>query len=323
MMFLDGMRIRTLLPMSRLIDGLSEAFSGRYVVPQRSLIRIPGGNGERLLLSMPAFDDAGGGAVKLSTVYPDNRGDGLPTIQGVVVVFSERGVPMAVLDGTTITRLRTAAASALASSFLSRADSSHLVIVGSGALAPDMAAAHCVVRPIRKVSVCARRDEQAERTAETIRTLIDSHIHVHVSPSIEAAVKTADIVSCATSSSQPVLMGRWLSEGTFVDLVGSFSPAKRESDDEVVLRSRIFVDTFEGAFAEAGDVLDPLARGIIDRTRIEGELADLVAGRIAGRRDASEIILFKSVGTAIEDLAAARMVVAAGELIGAGQEPHT
>jgi ornithine cyclodeaminase len=118
-------------------------------------------------------------------------------------------------------------------------------------------------------------------------------------------------VSCATSSATPVLEGKWLKPGTFVDLVGSFSPSKREADDEVVRRSRLFVDTFEGALSEAGDLLDPLARGVIDRKRIEGELADLVCGRVRGRANAEEIITFKSVGTALEDLAAARLVVEA------------
>jgi ornithine cyclodeaminase/alanine dehydrogenase-like protein (mu-crystallin family) len=124
-------------------------------------------------------------------------------------------------------------------------------------------------------------------------------------------VRTADIVSCATSSATPVLLGKWLRRGTFVDLVGGFSPSRREADDDVVLRSRIFVDTFAGAMAEAGDIIEPLARAVISRERIEAELADLVRGRKAGRTSDSEIIMFKSVGTAIEDLAASRLVVAA------------
>jgi ornithine cyclodeaminase/alanine dehydrogenase-like protein (mu-crystallin family) len=136
-------------------------------------------------------------------------------------------------------------------------------------------------------------------------------IQVHISDSTEAAIVTADIVCCATSSAAPVLAGKWLKPGTFVDLVGGFSPLKREADDDVMLRSRIFVDTFEGALNEAGDIIDPLKRGIIDRPRIEGELADLVCGRSRGRVDADEIIVFKSVGTAIEDLATTRVILAA------------
>ena len=126
-------------------------------------------------------------------------------------------------------------------------------------------------------------------------------------------MRSADIVSCATSSVTPVLEGRWLARGTFVDLVGSFTPEMREADDEAVRRSRIFVDTFEGALAEAGDLIGPIGRGVIGRERIEGELADLVGARVPGRRTPEEITLFKSVGTALEDLAAAQLIMAASD----------
>jgi ornithine cyclodeaminase/alanine dehydrogenase-like protein (mu-crystallin family) len=311
MLVLSAEEIHALAPISRLNECLKHAFRTGCVGPARQVVRLPGGTGERLLLLMPAFDGAGGGAVKLSTVLPDNAARGLPTIQGVIVVFSETGAPIAILDGAAVTRLRTGAASALASTYLSRVDSSHLVIIGTGALAPTMAAAHCVVRPITRVSVWGRRHERAIATAVAIRSLVNCDIEVLVPNSIEEAVAAADIVSCATSSPNPVLAGKWLRPGTFVDLVGNFSPSKREVDDDVVLRSRIFVDTFEGALAEAGDILDPLARGVIGRDRIEGELADLVCGRTTGRVSGDEIIMFKSVGTAIEDLAAAQMIVTA------------
>jgi ornithine cyclodeaminase len=311
MQVLTGEEIRALAPLPRLIDALEEAFRAGGCVPPRHIASVPGGTGGRLLLSMPAFDASGGGAVKLATVYPDNAARGLPTIQATIVVFSERGMPIALLDGTTVTRLRTGAASALASRYLSRPDSAHLVIVGAGALAPYMAAAHCAVRPIRRISVWGRRAERAAATAAAIRERVDASIEVHGTASLDADVATADIVSCSTSSASPVLAGQWLAPGAFVDLVGSFSPSRREADDEVVRRARLFVDTFEGALAEAGDLLDPLARGVIARERIEGELADLVRGRVAGRRTREEITLFKSVGTALEDLAAARLILTA------------
>jgi ornithine cyclodeaminase len=261
---------------------------------------------------MPAFDRGGGGVIKLATVFPENGGRGLPTIQAVLVVFAETGSPVALLDGAMVTRLRTSAASALASSYLSRTNSEHLLVVGTGALAPYMALAHCTVRPIRRVSVAGRREERAIDTAAEIRSLV-AGVEVDVAASLEEAVPAADIISCATSTAQPVLAGRWLRPGAFVDLVGSFSPAKREVDDDTVLRSRLFVDTFEGALAEAGDLLQPLERGLIGRERIEAELADLVSGRASGRRGPHEIILFKSVGTAVEDHAAAKLIVAAAK----------
>jgi ornithine cyclodeaminase/alanine dehydrogenase-like protein (mu-crystallin family) len=311
MLILTAEKIRALAPMPRLIECLQRAFGSECVVPLRQVATIPGGAGERLFFSMPAFDLEGCGAVKLATFFPDNQAKGLPTIQAVIVVFSETGAPMALLDGTSVTLLRTGAASALASKYLSRADSTHLVMIGTGALAPTMVLAHCAVRPITRVSVWGRHPERATATATVIRSLLNHDIEVLVPNSIEEAVATADIVSCATSSPTPVLLGKWLRPGTFVDLVGAYSPSRREADDDVVLRSRIFVDTFEGALAEAGDLIEPLARGVIDRKRIEASLADLVCGRAAGRVGSDEIITFKSVGTAIEDLAAAQMIVAA------------
>jgi alanine dehydrogenase len=311
MLFLNAKEVRALASMPHLIECLQKAFRSECIVPLRQVAKMPGGANDRFFISMPAFDPAGGAAVKLLTVFPDNGPKGLPTIQAAIIVFSENGTPVALLDGTVVTQLRTAAASALASRYLSRANSAHLVIIGTGALAPTMAAAHCVVRPICRISVCGRRPERAAATAAAIRALVSQHIDVLVAKSIEEAMATADIASCATSSSTPVLAGRWLKPGTFVDLVGSFSPSTREADDDVVLRSRIFVDTIAGAMAEAGDIIDPLARGVIDRRRVEGELADLVCGRATGRVSGDEIIMYKSVGTALADLAASRLIVAA------------
>lgn len=314
MLFLGADDIRAAVAIPRLVDAIEQAFRDGWTAPERQVVEVPGGAGERLLLLMPAFAPGSGGAVKLVTLFPDNAPAGLPTIQGAIVVFSETGEPTAVLDGTVVTRLRTGAASALASRYLSRPASSHLVLIGTGALAPYMAAAHRAVRPLTRISVLGRHRGRAEATAGTVRELVGEDVEVTVAERPAAAVPAADIVCCATSSKTPVLRGEWLREGVFVDLVGAFKPTMREADDAAVLRARIFVDTFTGALAEAGDILDPLRRGIIRRERIEGELADLVCGRVPGRRDEGEITLFKSVGTAIEDLAAARLLVAgAGE----------
>lgn len=314
MRVLNAAEIRALAPMPRLIEALREAFRDPPDSAARQVAPIPGGKGDRLLLFMPAFDRAGGGAIKLVTIFPDNVDRGLPTIQAALVVFSETGTPVAVLDGAMVTRLRTGAASALASTYLSRADSEHLVIVGTGALAPYMALGHCTARPIRRVTVAGRHEERARETASEIRSLVGSEVEVNIASSLDKVVPIADIISCATSSTQPVLAGEWLRPGAFVDLVGGFSPQKREANDEAVTRSRLFVDTYEGALAEAGDLLQPLRRGLINRDRIEGELSDLVSGRVTGRRGPDEIILFKSVGTAIEDLCAAKLIVAAAGL---------
>jgi ornithine cyclodeaminase len=313
MKILTSERISALARMAPLIEALREAFRAGTPPPPRQLLNVPGGAGDRLMLSMPAFTSQGGGVVKLATVFPDNASRGVPSIHAVIVVFSEEGIPIALLDGTLVTRLRTGAASALASQYLSRSDSEHLVIIGTGTLAPYMAWAHATVRPIQRVTVCGRSSEHATRTVERIRALMEREIDLVVSNSTERAVGEGDIVCCCTNSANPVLAGRWLRPGTFIDLVGSFSPHRREADDEAVRRARIFVDTFEGALTEAGDLLDPLSRGILGRDRIEGELADLVRGTRGGRASPQEITLFKSVGTAIEDLAACSLLLQAEE----------
>lgn len=311
MLELNAERIRELAPMPRLVEALRQAFRSSRVDAVRTPTKMPGGAGDRLFVSMLAMDHDGGAVIKLLTILPDNPPKGLLTVQGSILVFAPTGEPVAILDGTVVTYLRTGAASALASRYLSRESSSNLVVIGTGALAPTMAAAHCAVRPIKCISVWGRRPERAIATASAIREIVPSQVEVAVPESIEQAVRQADIVSCCTSSPVPVLKGEWLKSGAHVDLVGSFQPDRRESDDVVVLRSRIFVDTLHGALHEAGDIIDPMTRGIIARERIEGELTDLASGRVAGRQGEAEITLFKSVGTAIEDLAAARLVVAA------------
>jgi len=311
MLVLNAEQIRSLATTPRVIEALRKTFAAGVVTTVRTPTQMPGGSADRLFVSMLAMDQSGGPVIKLLTILPENRPKGLLTVQGAIVVFAKTGVPVAILDGTVITHLRTGAASALASSYLSREDSSHLVILGTGALAPTMAASHCAVRSIKRVSVWGRRPEQAKATAEAIRAKVGASIAVAVTDSIEKAVATADIVSSSTSSPTPILAGKWLKPGTHVDLVGSFQPTKRESDDDVVLRSRIFVDTFHGALHEGGDVVEPISRGVISRDRIEGELADLASGRVKGRGSNDEVTLFKSVGTAIEDLATARMLVEA------------
>jgi alanine dehydrogenase len=320
MLVLNADDVRTSLPLPALIDGLREAFRSPGVTPLRHGVSVPGPHEGRCLLAMPAFNPDGSGVVKLATVFPDNAARGLPTVQAAIIVFSDAGTPVALLDGTSVTYLRTAATSALASGYLSRRDSAHLVVIGTGGLAAYMAIAHAQVRPIRRISVCGRSPERARAVAARVRGQLSADIEVLTPLSTQEAVATADIVSCATTSPTPVLAGRWLRPGTFVDLVGSFTPERRESDDDVVRLARLFVDTRAGAFAEAGDLLDPLRRAVIKREQIEGELADLVCGRHAGRASAEEVTVFKSVGSAIEDLAAARMIVAAHERTRVGVE---
>lgn len=311
MLYLNAADIRSLITMPALIDALGEAFCVGTDIPVRHVQHLRSESGDRVLLTMPAFRERDFGFVKLVTVFPENRDAQCPIVQAVVVAFTPDGTPFAVLDGTSITHLRTAATSALASRHLSRPDSATLLIIGSGALAPFMALGHCTARSVNRVLVWGRRPSKALDVVRTIQGLLQTHVEAVNEANLATAVSQSDIVCCVTSTHTPVLHGEWLRPGTFVDLVGGFQPTAREADDEVIVRSRLFVDTFSGALAEAGDIVGPLNRGIITRDQIEGELRDLVLGTCKGRRDRTEITLFKSVGAALEDAAACRLVLSA------------
>jgi ornithine cyclodeaminase/alanine dehydrogenase-like protein (mu-crystallin family) len=259
------------------------------------------------LLSMPAWQAGEAIGVKLVTVFPRNSAKGLGAVSAVYVLFDgETGVPRAILDGEAITNRRTAAASALASSYLSRPDSAVLLLVGTGNLAPFLAEAHGAVRPISRILVWGRHAEKAEKLAAA---LVAKGQHAEPVADLVRATAEADIISCATTSTEALIRGRDLSPGTHLDLVGAFTPQMRETDDEAVARSSVFVDTYTGALAEAGDLVLAAQSGAWSAERVRGDLHELAAGAKPGRASVEEITLFKSVGAAIEDLTAARLVV--------------
>ncbi|HFD15734.1 MAG TPA: ornithine cyclodeaminase family protein, partial [Rhodospirillales bacterium] len=202
---------------------------------------------------------------------------------------------------------RTAAASALAARFLAREDASSLLVIGAGALAPHLVRAHAAVRPLRRVMVWNRTPARAHELAAG---LAEEGFEARAVEDRLAAIEEADIVSCATMSRTPLVPGERVHPGTHVDLVGAFRPDMRESDDALLRRAAVYVDTMAGALAEAGDILLALASGALSREDIRGDLYALCQGRVEGRRDAREITVFKSVGSAVEDLAAAAMVAA-------------
>jgi ornithine cyclodeaminase len=246
--------------------------------------------------------------VKIVTVHSGNSARGLPSVAGVYVLMDVRtGIPLALIDGPALTLWRTAAASALAASYLARPDSSHLVMVGAGALAPYLIEAHASSHPIERISVWNRNWPRAEALATELST---RGYRIRAVEELEPVVREADIVSCATLSHQPLIKGVWLRAGTHLDLVGAFTPEMRESDDETVRRARIFVDTRTGAASEGGDIVLPLAAGVIDHSDILADLFDLCRGDVPGRQSGEEITLFKSVGAALEDLAAASLALA-------------
>lgn len=287
-----------------LVDALRAAFAAGAEAPVRSSYPVTP-EGDRLLL-MAAWRPGHDIGVKLVTVFPRNRERGLASVSALYVLLDgATGHPRALLDGEALTLRRTAAASALASGYLSRPDSECLLVVGTGALAPYMAAAHCAVRPIRKILVWGRSAERARLLAASLE---QEGVPAQPVAELSAGLAAADIVTCATTAREPILQGAHVRPGTHVDLVGAFTRDMRESDDALVSRAELFVDTFAGALKEAGDLVQPIESGTLHRNQVLAELADLVSGRHAGRSTKYSVTLFKSVGTALEDLCAARLV---------------
>jgi ornithine cyclodeaminase len=304
--YIDSDRVHAALPWPRLVDALADAFAhGAAEAPLRSSHAVTP-SGDRLLV-MPAWRSGEAIGVKIVSVYPGNAARGLSSVAALYVLLDgATGHPRAIIEGEALTLRRTAATSALASRLLSRADARTLLIVGTGALAPWMAEAHCAVRSIESVLVWGRR---AERIAAMTAALRARGVPAEAATDLERAVRAADIVSCATTAREPLVRGEWVRPGTHVDLVGAFTPQMRECDDALVAAARVFVDTYAGALREGGDLAQPLASGAISRGHVLAELAELTRGEHPGRTGAAEVTLFKSVGTALEDLAAASLVV--------------
>ena len=294
-------QVHAALPWGPLVQALEAAFAAGAEVPVRHAHAL---SAQDTLLLMPAWNPEVI-VLKLVTVTPQAAS----TVQATVLVCERSsGEPLAVLDGEALTLRRTAATSALAARHMARADARTLLVVGSGRLAGWMARAHAALRPeLHDVLVWGRRAEAASALAGT---LAGEGLPARAVADLEAAARRADIVCCATTSHEPLVRGAWLAPGTHLDLVGGFKPDMREVDDDAVTRSRIVVDTYAGALKEAGDLVQPLQRGVLAREQIEAELAEVLRERQPVRREAGDITLFKSVGTGLEDLAAAQLVVA-------------
>ncbi len=292
-----------------LIEAIASAFREGVTAPVRGHYTVPvPGAPDATLLTMPAWTEGGYLGVKIATVFPGNGAMGRPAVEGQYLLLSARdGRPLALIDGGELTARRTAAASALAASFLAREDASVMTMIGAGRLAPHLVSAHIAARPsIRTVQVWARRREKAEAVAAALRADTPD-LDIRATDALEPAVRRSDLVCAATLSTDPIVRGSWLSPGAHVDLVGGFTPLMREADDEVIRRARLFCDTLEGAPREAGDLCQPIAAGLIDTADLTS-LIQLCRGERRGREDADEITLFKSVGCAAEDLAAAILV---------------
>jgi alanine dehydrogenase len=309
MLQLDASAVAARLDRGALIDALDTAFRGSAVVPPRrhySIDPIESGARGGTLLVMPAWRAGASLGIKLVTVYPDNAARGLPAVGATYLLLdAATGVARALLDGEELTLRRTGAASALASRYLSAPEASRLTMVGTGQLARHLIESHARVRPIREVRIWGRRIERARTVAASLH---DPQLRVEAVEDLEAAVRWADIVSCATLSQQPLVHGMWLHAGQHLDLVGAFNPQMCEADDAAMVRAELYVDTRVGALAESGEIVGAIARGALGKEAVRAELGELASGRFK-RSHPAAITLFKSVGTALEDLAAAELAL--------------
>ena len=289
-------------------DAYIAASSGKVNMPVRTGIEV----GENsVALFMPAFrTDTRGIGLKVVTVFPENRARRLPTIHAVVLYLDpETGVPAAVLEGGHITGLRTGAAGGLAADLLAAKEARVAAVIGAGVQGWYQLSALCVVRPIEQAWIADVDRSAAERLADRVRTELG--VRAEVADSADAAAKAADVVITATTSPRPVFDGRHLRPGTHVTAIGAFTPAMRELDDATLRRcDRIFVDSREAVWAEAGDFIIPRNAGWFSPDRVNGEIGELAAGLMPGRLSERDITLFKSVGVAVLDLAVAEAVVA-------------
>ncbi|MFL1463575.1 ornithine cyclodeaminase family protein [Roseococcus sp. DSY-14] len=301
MRHLDGAAVAAALPWGGLVAALRATFAAGCHAPLRHRHPMPEGG---TLLLMPAWNDTHAG-VKLVHVAPANTSRGLPAVAASYLLSDSRtGVPIALLDGGELTDRRTAAASVLAASFLARGDSRRLLVLGAGKVAAALAEAHHAHFGLAEVAIWARRAEQAEALARRLAA--------HGVPARAAATPDPtgfDIVSSATLATQPIIRGQDLAPGQHLDLVGAFTARMREADAAAVARALVVADTRAGVLAEGGDVVQAIAEGAVTEAQVAAELADLCRGAHPGRTRAEEVTLFKSVGWAGEDLAAAVMAV--------------
>jgi ornithine cyclodeaminase/alanine dehydrogenase-like protein (mu-crystallin family) len=304
--FYSAEQVHAALPYDALADAIAEALQAGVSAPLRHAHVLSAADS---LLLMPAWSEGSDGAigVKLVTALPANAAHGRATVNALYALFDrDSGEPRAVIEGEALTVRRTAAASLLAARYLARDDARSVLIVGTGRLASHLAQAHCVGRRVDRVTIWGRNVQRAQALASKLR---DEGVPAETVTDLQQAVGTAHIVSCATTATAPIVCGDWLKPGTHLDLVGAFKRGMREVDDVAVARSRVYVDTRAGALAEAADIIEPIERGIISRDDVIAELSELVTRKIGGRANAEQITLFKSVGTAIEDLAAARLLL--------------
>lgn len=307
MRFFDQSQVAQALPWPALIEAIETTLvMPGAVAPERTVHQVPvPGAADASLLLKPGWVVGDVIAIKAVTFFPDNGALGVPTVNAGVLLFSGTdGTLLGACDGNELTTRRTAAASAVAADRLARADAANLLVVGTGALAPMAAQAHLAVRDYQHVQVWGRDLAKAHLVVES---LIAQGIGAAVCDDLDNGVAGADTISCVTGATSPLIKGALLKPGCHVDLIGAFTAEMRETDDDVIRRASIWVDTRTDGIL-AGDLAQPLAAGLIKTDDIQGDLRELIAGECPRRSDEDQITLFKSAGIALEDLAAAKLV---------------
>jgi ornithine cyclodeaminase/alanine dehydrogenase-like protein (mu-crystallin family) len=319
---LSAADVRKALPMDAAIAGMKEAYAqlstGQAIAPLRT--HIPIAAQEATTLVMPAYlAQSNALAVKVVSVFPHNVQQAQPAIYGLVLLLdTQSGRPLALMDGGTLTAIRTGAGSGAATDLLARPDAAVAAILGSGPQARTQLEAICTVRPIREVRVYSPNHQHATQFAREMRGVGPIPDLIRIMSHAETAVRGADIICTATNSSTPVLHAKDLSPGVHINGVGSYRPTMQEIDAETVRQALVVVDSRAGVLAEAGDLLIPIQQGLIREGHIHAELGELVAHRKAGRTDARQITLFKSVGHAVQDAIAAQITWQKAQALGLG-----
>ncbi|MEM6527822.1 MAG: ornithine cyclodeaminase family protein [Chloroflexota bacterium] len=308
--YLSGADVVQALPMAEAVEGMKQAYAqlstGKAQVPLRARVQTDG-----TTLVMPAaVPETGGLAVKIVSVFPSNAQRGIPTIHALVMALdAETGIPTAIMEGGTLTAIRTGAGSGAATDILARPDSRTVAIIGSGVQARTQLEAVCAVRDVAHVFVYSRTSASAEAFAAEMAGKAGVPDNITVAATADDAVREADIVCAATTSTTPVFSGDALKPGTHISGVGSFRPEMQELDLTTIKKSLVVVDSREAVLEEAGELIIPLNNGDIEMSHIHTELGEIVAGSATGRTDNDQITFFKSVGVAVQDVVAATIVV--------------
>ena len=304
----DRNNVASSLQYGILIEALRKAFSSKISVPERVQHTIKNKNGsDATLLLMPAWKIGEHIGIKIVSVFPENTTQNMSAVHANYFLMNANdGKPIAVMDGTELTLRRTACASALAADYLVNKNADTLLMIGTGNLAPHMIKAHCVVRDYSRILIWGRNKEKAERLALSL-DIKDKEIVAK--NDLKEALNDADVISCATLTQRPLILGDWIKPGQHLDLVGAFTPDMAEADSQAIAMSKIVVDTYEGALSESGELINALKEGRIEKKHILSDLRELVLEEKNIRNDLDDITLFKSVGTALEDLAAAELVI--------------